>query len=383
MSRWTTHPTRFRSVLAGIAVATLLVGLAFVASRIWHYSEMIVGLRQPSTLHEQQVYSAESGRIRLSRDQQSMEPGVWALQWEDGFGRIGRVVASDDSSVVREFKAVQGQPPVGGWASLRGVSRSANPQNLLGLSYETTSFPGPLGTYPAWFVPGSDSTWVIYVHGIGANRAEGLRTLSVLSTRGLPGLLMTYRNDLDSPRSPDGLYHLGLTEWQDVDAAVRFALSRGARAVVLSSYSMGGQITMQFMARSPLAAHVTGVILEAPAMDWTATLAHRSRILGVPPIATWLARQVAGMRARLDWNQLDRITHHEGVTAPILLFHGIHDQMVPVATSEAFARAFPGQVTLIRIEHANHVEAWNADSVFYAATLNRWCAGRGIGSVSR
>ena len=51
--------------------------------------------------------------------------------------------------------------------------------------------------------------------------------------------------------------------------------------------------------------------------------------------------------------------NHEGVTAPILLFHGIHDQFVPAAASEAFARALPDQVTLVRIEHANHVEAWN------------------------
>jgi len=370
-------------MLPCIAFAALLVAVAIVAVPVWHYSELIVGPRQPSTLHEQRVYSAESDRIRLSRDLQSLEQGTWALQWEDGFGRVGRVLASDDSSVVREFEAVVGQPPVGGWASLRGVSRSANPRNLLGLAYETKVFDGPLGTYPAWFVPGPDSTWVIYVHGIGANRAEGLRTLSVLSTRGLPGLLVTYRNDVDAPRASDGLYHLGLTEWQDVDAAVRYALSHGARNVVLSSYSMGGQITMQFMSRSPLAARVIGVILEAPVLDWNATLAYRSRVLGVPPIGTWLAKQVARMRARLDWDQLDRVNHHEGVTAPILLFHGLHDQVVPESASEAYARSLPGVVTLVRIEHANHVEAWNADPVRYAATLNQWCAARGIGSAPR
>lgn len=383
MSRPTAPSTYRRWILLWVALTAILLAVVIVAGPIWHYSEMIVGPRQPSTLHEQRVFAAESGRIRLSRDRESLQPGNWALQWEDGFGRIGRVLASDDSGVVREFEAVVGQPPVGGWASLRGVSRSANPRILLGLAYETTAFDGPLGTYPAWFVPGSDSTWVIYVHGIGANRAEGLRTLGALSARGLPGLLVTYRNDVDAPRSPDGLYHLGLTEWQDVEAAARYALSRGARHLVLSSYSMGGQITMQFMARSPLAAHVTGLVLEAPLLDWNATLLYRGRVLGVPPFGTWLGKQLAGMRAGLDWDQLDRVTHHEGVTAPILLFHGIHDRFVPEAVSEAFARALPGQVTLVRIEQADHVEAWNADPARYAATLNQWCAAHRIGSDPR
>ncbi len=374
---------RMRTALRWIVAAALTAVMMYLAGAIWRYSELIVGPRQASTLREQRVLAADSSRIRLSRDRQSLEPGAWALQWEDGFARIGRVLASDDSSVVREYESVIGQPPVGGWASLRGVSRSANPRILLGLSYETRVFDGPLGTYPAWFVPGPDSTWAVFVHGIGANRAEGLRTLSVLSARGLPGLLVTYRNDLDAPHSPDGLYHLGLTEWRDVEAAVRYALSHGARDVVLASYSMGGQITMQFMSRSPLAGRVRGVILEAPVLDWNATLAHRSRVLGVPAVATWFAQQLAGMRARLDWNQLDRVTHHDGFTAPILIFHGIHDQFVPVTTSEAYARALPDQVTLVRIEQANHVEAWNADPERYTATVNDWCGKHTIGNVPR
>ena len=367
----------FLPLIAGVL---LLVIALIVAGPLWHYSELIVGPRTPSTLHEQQVYAAEAGRVRLSRDRESLQPGVWALQWEDGFGRIGRVLASDGTSVIREFEPVVGQPPAGGWASLRGVSRSANPLSLLGLPYHAIAFNGPLGTYPAWFVPGSDSTWVIYVHGIGANRAEGLRTLSVLSERGLPGLMVTYRNDLDAPRSPDGLYHLGLTEWQDIEAAARYALSHGARQLVLSSYSMGGQISLQFMRRSPLAARVAGIILEAPVLNWNATLAHRGRVLRVSSIATSCAKQIAAMRAGLDWGQLDIADHHDGITAPILLFHGVHDEYVPEAASEAFARNLPNQVTFVRIEGGNHVEAWNTDPVFYAAKVNGWCASHHIGS---
>jgi hypothetical protein len=58
-------------------------------------------------------------------------------------------------------------------------------------------------------------------------------------------------------------------------------------------------------------------------------------------------------------------------------------EFVPEATSEAYARALPEQVTFVRIEEANHVEAWNADPVRYAATVNRWCDAHGIGKAPR
>lgn len=372
-------PPRHRRVWLLVGVGLFVLASLLAAGPLWQYSELIVGPRQAPTLHEQRVLAADSGRVRLSRDRESLEPGVWALQWEDGFARIGNVVDADDSSVVRECELVAGQLPVGGWASLRGISRSENPSTFLHLSYESRSFAGPLGSYPAWFVPGADSTWVIYLHGIGANRAEGLRTCSVLSARGLPGLLISYRNDLDAPRSPDGLYHLGLTEWRDLEAAARYALDHGARDVVLSSYSMGGNVALQFMSRSALASHVRAVVLEAPVLDWTATLDHRSRVLGVPTLATWCGKTIAAVRARLDWNELDILRHHDRITAPILIFHGLHDRYVPVATSESFARNAPNQVTFVGIEGGNHVDAWNADPGRYAAKLNSWCASRGIG----
>jgi dienelactone hydrolase len=179
--------------------------------------------------------------------------------------------------------------------------------------------------------------------------------------------------------SPDGYYHLGLTEWQDLEAAVRYALDYGARDVVLSGYSFGGQIAMQFMSRSPLAAQVRAVLLESPVLDWNATLDHRALSLGVPAFGTWLGKRAATARAGLDWNQLDLIAHTGRMTAPILLFHCLNDDRTPEAVSETFALALPGLITLVRVQGGNHVEAWNADPARYAATVNQWFTARGIG----
>jgi uncharacterized protein len=368
---------RVVAAAAGLSLAAILVATA------WRYSDLILLPDRPPTLREQRVLAAGADRVRLSRDRESLQAGSWALEWEGGFGGVGSVLAADASGVTRVFRPLVGQPPAGGWASLRGVSRSADPLNLLGLSYETVAFHGPLGRYPAWFVPGTDSTWVIYVHGRGTNRAEGLRTLGVLAARGLPGLLATYRNDSGAPTAPDGYYHLGLTEWEDVEAAVRYALDHGARNVVLSGYSMGGQLAMQFMSRSRLAPRVRALVLESPVLDWNATLGQRARVMGVPAFGTWLGKRAATARAGIDWGQLDQVAHAGRVAAPTLIFHGLGDDRSPLSVSEAFAQALPEQVTLVRVRGGNHVEAWNADPARYSAALNQWFAARGIGRDPR
>src|SRR5258705_448662 len=207
---------RWTLAAAAILVASALAGAA------WHYSDMILGPDSPPTLHEQHILALGPGVVRLSRDHESLEPGRWALEWSGGYGAVGRVLATDSASVLREFRPIVGEAPVGSWASLRGVSRSADPYTMLGLTFESVAFAGPLGRYPAWLVPGRDSIWVIYVHGRAAHRSEGLRTLGVLAARGVPGLLITYRNDAGAPASPDGRYHLGLTERRDLEAAVPY-----------------------------------------------------------------------------------------------------------------------------------------------------------------
>ena len=129
---------------------------------------------------------------------------------------------------------------------------------------------------------GDNSTWAILVHGKGANRREALRMMPVLHREGMHCLAITYRNDVDCPPDPDGFYAYGRTEWEELEAAAAYALAHGAERLVIVGYSMGGAITMSFMARSKLARHVAALILDAPMLHLEETIAWGATQLRVP-----------------------------------------------------------------------------------------------------
>jgi pimeloyl-ACP methyl ester carboxylesterase len=210
--------------------------------------------------------------------------------------------------------------------------------------FKTVSIPDPLGPMPAWYVPGKRSTWVILVHGRKSDRTDGLRPIPTLTSLGLPVLDITYRNDVGAPQSPDHLFHLGVTEWQDVQAAVRYALAHGGHDVILYGYSMGGGIVEYFL--------------------------HHSDQRGLPSILTLVAKQVIAHRLGLaSLDPLNAVDQAGSLHTPTLLFHGTADTTVPISTSDAFARARPDLVTYFRVPGAEHTQEWNANPAFYDAKL--------------
>jgi pimeloyl-ACP methyl ester carboxylesterase len=237
-------------------------------------------------------------------------------------------------------------------------------------SYRTVNVPDPLGAMPAWYVPGTRHTWVILVHGYGTGRREGLRPLPVLHGLGLPVLDMTYRNDVGAPPSPDHLYHLGATEWVDVQAGVRYALAHGAHDVILYGYSMGGGIVVDFLRHSPYVGRARGVVLDSPALDWNAVLDLQASQRSLPGILTEVAKRVVAYRLGLSsLDSLDAVRASHVLRTPTLLFLGTADTTVPIGPSVALARARPDIVTLVRVVGAEHTQSWNADPAAYMSRL--------------
>lgn len=191
---------------------------------------------------------------------------------------------------------------------------------------------------------------------------------------GLPSLVLSYRNDRDAPASPDGFYRFGQTEWEDVDAAVTYARQHGAESVVLVGYSMGGGIVLNFLYQAPQRTLARAVILDAPLLDFSATVDFGARRQHAPALLASVGKWIAGIRFGVPWNNLDYVRSADRLKVPILLFHGDADETVPVEGSDRLAHARPDLVQYVRTPGALHVRSWNVDPQVYEKTVREFLA---------
>jgi hypothetical protein len=370
-----------------IILATLLfLLLLFFGLGGWHFSNLIDeraldGAARRASYpgeHTLRVAGFEEGRIVLEPLAGKEVPeltleGEWGLRWDDGYGWAR---SSQDGWFLQPL---EGDPPQVGASASIDVRMFPDAERIPTRSeVENVTIPGPLGDYPAWFWSGERSTWAIVVHGNSMSRLDGARAVPIFERLGFPVLVPTYRNDEGAPEDPSGKLRYGLTEWQDLEAAVDYALNHGATDVILDGYSMGGGTVMAFMQRSELADNVTAIILDAPMLDFGQTVddnASRETLpvigLPLPSSLTALAKQMAAWRFGVDWQDLNYIGSDPGV--PTLVFHGTADMTVPISTSIDFASRHPN-VSLESCPGADHTECWNVDSEGYEDRLNRFIA---------
>ena len=301
--------------------------------------------------------------------------GTWGIESAAlAYNQVGPVVERRGRDVVREYRHLQGGLAVGDHVRMDPFALPPDPHAAHALAFEDITLNSPLGRFPAWYMEGDTSVWAILVHGKGANRREALRIMPVLHREGLHCLAITYRNDVDCPPDPDGFYAYGRTEWEELEAAAAYALAHGAERLVIVGYSMGGAITMSFMARSKLARHVAALILDAPMLHLGETIAWGATQLRVPRRALAVSNRIVSQRYGVRWGEVDYTSRTAHLDVPILLFHGDADTVIPVALSDAFAEAHPELVTYVRVEGAGHVHAWNVDRPRYETAVRIFLA---------
>lgn len=336
--------------------------------------------------YDTHILSVDEGRglIELSRSDDAVTPGRYSLWFnrDRGLARVGGIVSETATSVTRELVEVE-------YGDLSRASTArfagwwfAHPRDL-DLPYENVELDTELGPAPAWlFRADVDSgCWVIQVHGRASRRQETLRAVPVFRAEGWTSLLISYRNDGDAPYTADGRYALGDSEWADVEAAMRFALTNGAKHLVLMGWSMGGATVLQAVSRSPLARHVRGVSFDSPVIDWVSTLNAIAGEMGLPRIARQLTflvmgarwgRVITGKRDPIDLARLDFVTRARELDVPILIQHSADDGYVPADGSLALAKARPDIVTMERWRVARHTKLWNYDSDRWEGAIRQW-----------
>ena len=188
-------------------------------------------------------------------------------------------------------------------------------------------------------------TRVVYVHGFasgpGSRKAAYFRDL--LTARGV---------EVEVPDLAEGRFReLTITG----QLCVISRASRGEPVTLIGS-SLGGYLAALYAARHP---EVDKVVLLAPAFSFAK---HWAKTLDAAKVEAWKASgampvfhygenalRELGWQFMLDARQYD---DEPDFTQPGLIFHGSHDDVVPVAFSQRFAEAHPN-VTL-RVLESGH-----------------------------
>ncbi len=316
--------------------------------------------------------------------------GTYSLFFDGGAGhaRIGtiRSYVPREGTVLRDVETVLSgdlHAAKRGWWSAVVFDTPAD----VGLAGEDVTVQLPGGPAPAWLIRAEPAleTWGIMVHGRGATRSEGLRAVRTARELGLNSLLMSYRNDGDAPAAGDGRYGLGVTEWEDVEAAIGFALSHGAKDVVLFGYSMGGAIVLQTADRSRYRSMILALVLDGPVINWVDVLAHQAELNRIPAavgqygqlmLSHPLGRRITGLAAPVDLKSMDWVSRAVELRTPTLVIHSVDDEFVPFGPSAELAERNPEMVTFVPFSHARHTAEWNVEPQRWDAVVKRWLAPR-------
>ncbi|MFI8240059.1 alpha/beta hydrolase [Streptomyces sp. NPDC085866] len=322
------------------------------------------------------VHGTAAGRITLTRDLASLRPGIYGLAGDGSHAVVGPVLATAahtaDTVVRRLVRVTHGTLAAGDAVWLTPNVHVGNPDSALGLEHADIDVPGELGALPAWFVPGYRDTWVIAVHGLGTTREHAMNVMEFLHGRRLPILALAYRGDLGAPRPPDGLNHLGETEWRDVDAAIRYAVRYGARRVILLGWSTGATMALRAAEHSVVRERVAGLVLDSPVLSWPATLRALAQARHTPepllPLAVWAAQG----RANLNADGAGETADPGLLNVPTLIIHGPDDTVAPWEYSRRLAARRPDRVALHTVPQAPHAAMWNAAPKEYEERLRRF-----------
>ncbi|MET7455544.1 alpha/beta fold hydrolase [Streptomyces sp. NPDC005574] len=320
------------------------------------------------------VHATAAGQIVLTRSLASLRPGTYGLVGDGTHAVVGPVqdgTPHPADTVVRRLERVtHGTPRPGTKVWLTPQVHVGTPAGALGIDHSDVRIHGELGSLPAWFVPGVRDTWIITVHGLGATREHPLNVLEPLHRHRFPVLDLAYRGDPGAPRSPDGLSHLGETEWRDLDAAIHHAVHQGARQVVLIGWSTGATMALRAAVHSGLRNRIAGLVLDSPVLSWQTTLRALAAARHTPGALLPLAVRAAQGRTGLSPDPGAPVS--DRLAAPTLIIHGPDDTVAPWDLSRRLAATRPNLIAMHTVRRAPHAAMWNADPETYEEVLRRF-----------
>ena len=352
---------------------------------------------------------AQGAAVSLSSDLDSQldgHPGSYSLRFYESkitlghfrafidFNKLGHATlgssfsAGANGQVIRQVESIESgdiSRAAAGWIS---GWLGTEPKHFAG-NIEMTEIESKDGwTLPSWLqrqMPnnrGTFDTWVIHVHGRGATPAETARNFAQFFEMRFSNLSISYRNDglaKHNGRVELGSLGLGTTEWIDLESAVAFASENGARRILVTGWSYGAAVGLQFARRSNLAGKISAYIFDSPVISWRKTLEFQVAAAGAPKkwarlgeqyLANQSSAQQLGLKGAIHFDDFEPDQIAKNLVTPTLLLHSIDDGFIPIDPCRDLAEKIPATVSLHEFVKARHCKLYNYDAAGYRKAID-------------
>ncbi|MDE0785730.1 MAG: alpha/beta hydrolase [Porticoccaceae bacterium] len=230
----------------------------------------------------------------------------------------------------------------------------------LDLAFEDVVFQSDNGIdLNGWYIPAENSNKAImFVHGHGADRHEGMRWFKVMHQAGFNILTFDLRNSGANVRS---FSSMGYFEKNDVKAAIDYLQQQNIQSIGIFGTSMGATTAIMAMERDP---RIGAGVFEA---GWANLQDLYSDIikqhLGLPvfpllPLTTWLLERRTGMH-------MDALNPEEVLgniaPRPVFVIHCSGDSLIGISHGERNYAAANEPKEFWKSPCQMHARAWQSD----------------------
>ena len=328
-----------------------------------------------------------------------LEDGIYGVLGENGSAVVSSILSLEGDIITREILQINGELKIGervssssllkiengkysilGTDDYEGIDESGKytPKSVSDTDYEYIEYESDLGMFPAYLTSEGETGVVIFVHGFrGAFERDFTAMLRApdFENLGYRSMIISYRNDANAPKDPSGLYQYGVTEWIDLDNAIRYVEQNiNPDKIVLWGTSGGGGPVTSWLQNNPDSERVDGIIFEAPVISfWESVEVNgKARYPFIPELFFPYIKLFTEIRYGVDFDTMDFRDALVKSEVPVLLFHGDDDEWVPVDMSDYIAENRRTNFTYIRMSNVGHVTSWNADPVRYIFEITKF-----------